>query len=188
MTKRIGLILLCLLAGLAQAGQMYRWVDADGKVHYTDQPPPASVKNVEEKNLGGGSTIETSELPYAAQQAVKNFPVTLYVSDCGKSCDSAREHLRQRGIPYTSKNPQSSKADYDALKKLVGEGYVPVLVVGTAASKGYNKEAWDAALDNAGYPKSLPSRKSGAGAQTENGGAAGKPAEGDNAPSHPWAK
>lgn len=41
------IILLALLAGFcltAQAEQLYKWVDADGKVHYTDQPPPAKAQ------------------------------------------------------------------------------------------------------------------------------------------------
>jgi len=38
-------LLACLLAaGLAQA-QMYRWVDGNGRVHYTDTPPPTYQKS-----------------------------------------------------------------------------------------------------------------------------------------------
>jgi len=66
-------LLCCALSGLAQAGELFRWVDADGKVHYTDQPPPASAKKVEEKKLSG-STIDTSEMPYALRQAIKKSP------------------------------------------------------------------------------------------------------------------
>jgi hypothetical protein len=33
----VAALLLPLCAG---AGQLYKWVDADGKVHYSDQPPP----------------------------------------------------------------------------------------------------------------------------------------------------
>lgn len=185
--KTAYLMMFCLATGMAHAGEMFRWVDADGKVHYTDQPPPASAKKVEEKKLGG-SSIETSQLPYATQQAVKNYPVTLYVSDCGESCNAARAHLSQRGVPFTTKNPQTTPADYEALKKLIGEAYVPVLVVGSSTSKGYEKGAWDAALDMAGYPQNAsprkPAPKAGAAA-----GAAAKPAEPQpEAPPHPWAK
>ena len=31
---------LLLGVGLATAGDIYRWTDADGRVHYGDQPPP----------------------------------------------------------------------------------------------------------------------------------------------------
>jgi len=184
--KTAWLMMLCLAAGMAQAGEMFRWVDADGKVHYTDQPPPASAKNVEEKKLGS-STIETSQLPYASQQAAKKYPVTLYISDCGEACNSAREHLNQRGIPFAEKNPQTTPADYKALKKLVGEAYVPVLVVGSSTSKGYEKGAWDAALDMAGYPQSASPKKP---APKAGDTATGKPAapQEETVPAHPWTK
>lgn len=180
--KVILVLLCCTLAGLAQAGELFRWVDADGKVHYTDQPPPASAKQVEEKKLSN-STIETSQLPYATRQAVKKSPVTLYANDCGEPCTQARNHLTQRGIPFTSKNPQTSPADAEALTKLVGAAYVPVLVVGSAISKGYEKGAWDSALDTAGYPKSALVRK----APAKDGAAKTEPSPEKPVAQHPWA-
>lgn len=155
--KKLTLLLVCsVLACTASAAQMYRWVDKDGKVHYTDSPPPSSAKKVEEKNLGGND-VSSDDLPYATRMAMKNFPVTLYVSDCGEPCNLARQHLAKRGIPYTPKNPAVSPADSEALKKLIGAPQVPVLVVGHASPlKGYDAGSWDAALDAAGYPKSKP--------------------------------
>lgn len=178
MKKNAALLLLCLVAVSAQGGEMFRWVDADGKVHYTDQPPPSDAKNVEEKNLGG-SVIGTSEASYATRQAAKDFPVTLYITDnCGKACDSARELLSQRGVPYTAKNPQTSAADNEALIKLVGDAFVPSLVIGSSATKGFNKGIWDKELDSAGYPKTVPKKPAAD---------KGKPATESNGPRHPWA-
>ncbi|MDZ7656161.1 MAG: glutaredoxin family protein [Sulfurimicrobium sp.] len=179
-------LLCCALSGLAQAGELFRWVDADGKVHYTDQPPPASAKKVEEKKLSG-STIDTSEMPYALRQAIKKSPVTLYANDCGVPCSQARDHLAQRGIPFTSKNPQTSPADAEALKKLVGASYVPVLLVGGAVGKGYEKGAWDAALDAAGYPKSVLVKKTPASAAPAEGASKDEASPARPALSHPWA-
>jgi hypothetical protein len=178
--KFIMVLLCCAVTGLAQAEELFRWVDAEGKVHYTDQPPPASAKKVEEKKLST-STIETSQLPYATQQAIKKSPVTLYANDCGEPCTQARNHLTLRGIPFTSKNPQTTPADADALTKLVGAAYVPVLVVGSAVSKGYEKGAWDTALDAAGYPKSALLRK----APADPANSAAKKEQ--PAPPHPWS-
>lgn len=52
---------LCLaIATLpAAAGQMYRWVDKDGKVHFSDQPPPADAKQTEQ--LASPVTAEPRE-------------------------------------------------------------------------------------------------------------------------------
>lgn len=41
--KKILLTLLVLASTNASAG-LSKWVDADGKVHYSDQPPPPNVK------------------------------------------------------------------------------------------------------------------------------------------------
>lgn len=41
--KKFLLILLMLVSTTAFA-ELSKWVDADGKVHYSDQPPPANVK------------------------------------------------------------------------------------------------------------------------------------------------
>ncbi|MBI2508723.1 MAG: glutaredoxin family protein, partial [Betaproteobacteria bacterium] len=94
--------------------------------------------------------IETSALPYSVQQAVKNFPVTLWIYGCGAPCDQARALLARRGIPYTEKDPQ---ADAEAFKKLTGADEVPVLFVGNTRLKGYLESEWDSTLDAAGYPR-----------------------------------
>jgi len=39
--------LALLLATLPAWGVMYKWVDADGKVHYSDQAPPEGAKHQE---------------------------------------------------------------------------------------------------------------------------------------------
>ena len=103
----------------------------------------------------GGNTIETSSMPYALQQAVKKNPLTLWTfPDCAP-CNDARMHLARRQLPYTERNAQK---DAESLKKLTGSNEAPVLVVGTKPIKGYLASDWDAALDEAGYPRTLPPR------------------------------
>lgn len=146
------LIAVLLAAGTAQAAQLYRWVDDKGRVEWRDTPPPASAKKVERRTVGG-SVIETSGLPFSVQQAVRNAPLTLYVSDCGDACTKARAHLNRRGLPFAEKNPKDNLEDY---KKLTGGGMeVPLLYVGREALKGYEEGMWDTALDNAGYPRAV---------------------------------
>lgn len=151
MKKTVALTLACaMFSAPLVAAQFYRWVDEKGNVEWRDTPPPSTAKKVEQRKIGV-STIETSELPYSVQQAVKNFPVTLWLSDCGDGCDKARAHLNRRGVPYTEKNAQS---EFEAFKKASGGGTeVPLLFVGNNRLKGYLESGWDAALDTAGYPK-----------------------------------
>lgn len=143
-------IALLLTATAAQAAQLYRWVDEKGRVEWRDTPPPANAKKVERRTVGG-SVVETSTLPFSVQQAVQNFPLVLYVTDCGDGCTKARAHLNRRGLPFSERNPQD---DIETYKKLTeGRLEVPLLFVGRQALRGYEEGAWDSALDAAGYPR-----------------------------------
>ena len=149
--KLIHVLIPALLTVLpAQAAQLYQWKDPQGRVFYSDQQPPPSIKNATQKNFKG-NLIEGGE-SYALKRAREKSPVTLYSGSCGAPCDEAKRHLEQRGIPYTNKNPESGE-DRVALQKLTGRLNVPVLLVGSAKIDGYEVGQWDAALDQAGYPK-----------------------------------
>jgi hypothetical protein len=140
------------------AGTTYKWVDEDGRVHYSDLPPPANAKKIEQKKVGG-NVVETSELPYEVREAVKKYPVTLYASDCGEACDKARELLRTRGVPYTEKNPELEEVSKE-LEKASGALHVPALQVGeTTMLRGLEQAQWNRELDAAGYPKTSLLRK-----------------------------
>jgi glutaredoxin len=134
-------------------------VDSQGNVHYSDQPPPPTAKGVEEKQIQGGASSDAA-LPYATREAAKNFPVTLYNTNCGEPCTQAREYLLKRGIPFEEKDASTTPVQ-EELRKLAGALQVPVLAIGRMEPlKGFGAEQWGAALDAAGYPRTgrvLPS-------------------------------
>jgi hypothetical protein len=79
--KRLALAIamIALVPALAQAQSVYRWVDKSGKVHYSDQPPPEEVKNVQQKRVGGGGSAlwsSTAPRPAArlATRGARSFP------------------------------------------------------------------------------------------------------------------
>ena len=139
------------------AAQLYQWKDAQGRMIYSDQPPPPSVKNAQQKSFKG-NFIEIGE-PYAVKSAREKFPITLYASACGIPCDQARQLLTDRGVPFSGKDPQASPEAQAELQKLTGRLSVPVLVVGSDKIDGFEAGQWQAALDRAGYPKSAPPRQ-----------------------------
>lgn len=149
------LALALALAGLQSHAQtqVYRWVDKDGKVQFTDTPPPKEARDVTEKRMGGGY-VEEGQVPYATRMAAQRNPVTLYTSnDCGELCAQGRALLNRRGIPFSEKNAQASKADAEALKKLAGGLQVPYMLVGETPVRGFDEELWQSALDRAGYAR-----------------------------------
>lgn len=146
-------VVLAISSGVAQAQQrLYRWTDANGRVFYTDKPPPGDARSVEQKKLG--MRAGTGPLPYETQMAMKTFPVVMFATDCGKSCTDARELLEKRGVPYSEKNAQEAAVQAEILK-LTGASTieVPILMVGKSLTRGWEEGLWNAALDSAGYPK-----------------------------------
>ncbi len=149
-SKRNWLLVLCLSAIPVGAGQMYRWVDDRGQVHYSDQPPPKARKA--ETIKPRANVVEADKEGYALRRARESNPVVLFVTDCGEPCDLARDFLTQRKIPYSRKNPQNVPEDAVELKQLAGALEVPVLKVGGKHAKGYDPAAWEGLLSAAGYP------------------------------------
>ena len=143
------------LFGSAGAQPVYRWVDADGRVQYSDQPPPVGTKGVQEKNVSGNS-IQNNELSLVAQDAQKRNPVTVYVSECGESCDAAKAYLNKRGIPHTVVDPTRTIELNKKFKEETGGTVVPVIKIGEKRLSGWSESAWSGALDAAGYPKTPP--------------------------------
>ncbi len=142
---------------------VYRYVDRDGRVVYADRPPGSDVKGFQTKRLSA-NYIETDEVPFAAQQAAERFPVTLYTFSCGDICDNATALLNRRGVPHATVDVQSPEGS-KKLMSVTGEQNAPVLQVGDKSIiKGYNEARWQAALDEAGYPKTPAPRRTQAGA------------------------
>jgi glutaredoxin len=150
----LGLALL-LCTGAASA-QMYKWVDANGKTHFTDTPPPPTAKVAPIKAAVGGSSA--AELPYALSIAVRSHPVTLYTSASCAGCDSGRAFLRRKGIPFTEKTVASTE-DEAKLREAGGDGGVPFLTIGRTKLAGFLASNWESALNAASYPANsmLPS-------------------------------
>lgn len=142
----------------AGAQPLYKYVDPDGKVVYTDKPPPSDARNVQPKRLNA-NVIETEDVPLAAQAASVKYPVTLYTFACGPVCQQAEALLNRRGVPYTTVDV-SDPAGRQKLQALTGEANAPVLQVGEKmVAKGLSEPRWQALLDEAGYPKTPPLKR-----------------------------
>lgn len=145
---------LCGLAALPAAAQVYRIVGPDGKVTFSDKPPPAPGAQAARAASGAGNVAAAggAGLPYELRTVASRYPVTLYSSsDCGP-CNSARVFLTSRGVPF-SERTVSTNEDAAALRRLSGEVRVPFLTLGSQQLRGYSETEWSQYLDAAGYPK-----------------------------------
>lgn len=142
---------LTLLAALPAVAQgVYRIVGPDGKVTFSDQPPAnaqAPAARASGAAAGGGA-----QLPFELRQVASRFPVTLYTGNDCAPCNSGRNLLNARGIPYTERTV-TTPDDIEALRRLAGgEASLPFLTIGGQKLRGYSDAEWTQYLNAAGYP------------------------------------
>lgn len=155
-------LLALVLAGVTmtsmqvKAQQVYRIVGPDGRLTFSDRPPPALVPNssISETNaIGGTGNPAPVGLPFVLRQVALKYPVVLYTGDNCAPCGAGRSLLTGRGIPFSEKTVTTA-ADSEALRRLSGEMSLPLLTIGNQQLKGFSDVEWTQFLNAAGYPKS----------------------------------
>lgn len=151
MHRLTGLALLLAAAG-AMAQPIYRNVDKNGKVTFSDRAPTASTEPAAGPQAGV-TTPANAGLPYELRQVAQRYPVTLYTGEECTPCNAARTLLTTRGIPFEERTVKSNE-DIEAFKRMSSQNSLPLLTIGSQQLKGYADAEWSQYLDAAGYPKS----------------------------------
>lgn len=127
--KRL-LILVLLLGSASASAEIVKWVDSQGKVHYSDQPPPAakSQQPLNIKNqpgaLGGTSTAKSpaeQEQDFrkrqmdAADAEKKAAEDKKQAEIARQNCAAARSNLKslQEGVRMSRYNEQGERVFMD---------------------------------------------------------------------------
>lgn len=147
---------LAVLTGLlpcgASAQSIYRSEAASGHVTFSDTPPPSATKL---QSLEVGTQTSESNgpaLPFALRQVVDKYPVTFYAAKDCEPCNTGRNLLLHRGVPFAEKSINTNE-DMDALQRLSGSISMPFLTIGSQHIKGYSNIDWAQYLSAAGYPE-----------------------------------
>lgn len=136
-----------------QAQSVYRIVGPDGKVTFSDIPPVSVTgKAAPTVNILQSGQAEQSNLPLEVRQVAAKFPVTLYVGNNCAPCDSGRNLLSNRGIPFTEKTVSTAE-DAQAFQKLSTSTSLPLLIIGGQHISGFLASEWTQYLNAAGYPE-----------------------------------
>lgn len=124
--RRFRPLLIALFAALMSAAVMasplYRWVDAQGKVHYGDQPPPQQdAEQVELKYLGKGKPTAPPESAPQEQGAGADPVLELLEPDSSlrlKPSPQRCAEARQRLQVYTKARRLENTDEYGQRKVL----------------------------------------------------------------------
>ncbi|OZG74432.1 glutaredoxin family protein [Hahella sp. CCB-MM4] len=132
------ILLIVIFWGLScQAlGEIYRWVDESGKVHFSDQKPEnLSADTIKlEVNTYSSVSYDTSVFDTGRQ-------VVMYSTSWCGYCKKAREYFHANHINYVDydiENDDSARRRYDQL----GAKGVPVILVGNKRMNGFSESGF----------------------------------------------
>jgi glutaredoxin len=139
-------VLLCAAGQPAQAGKVYKWTDADGRVHFSDQPVDVpGVEEVKIRSFSGAADVTLSGDEFGARE-VK----ILTTAWCGV-CKKAKTWLAGKGIAFSEHDVETSETGKQEYRRLAGKG-VPIILVGNQRMNGFDPSRLGEMLKNAGYP------------------------------------
>ena len=139
-------LLLCLaFAGPIDAGQLFKWVDKQGNVHYGDHPPEnANLKSITGK-ISSYGTVSVEPLVNEPKNdskpgSAKN--VVMYSTSWCGFCKKAASHFRKNKIPFREYDIEKSAKAAGEYKKLRGNG-VPIILIGKQRMNGFDAVTFD---------------------------------------------
>ncbi len=142
-TYLLGIIAtLFLLSGTA-SGEIYKWVDEDGKTHFASSPPTyGEAEIVEPKAINTYSSPDKSEEPptetdTSNRRTQKRKKVVMYSAVWCGVCKTAKNYFRRNKIPFTEYDIETSSKGRRDYKKLNGNG-VPLILVGKQRMSGFS--------------------------------------------------
>ncbi len=110
--KRLSVaIALALWLALPASAQMYKWVDADGKVQYSDKPPPSNIKTEKLRAPArAASTPAASEAKGGAQKdaTTKTGP---------KTAAEQEQAFRKRQLEASKAEEEAGQKQADARER-----------------------------------------------------------------------
>ena len=158
----ITLIVTLLVTGVGLA-KMYKWVDENGIIHFSDHPPENTGSVGEVKQIPTYKSESQSNSSDAAGD-LKNRPddgsqtgkkseqrqtpaVELYTTSWCPYCKKAVNFFQSRGIPFTEYNIEKDKSAARRKRQMDPRGGVPFAVVNGQRIRGFSETAYLRALE-----------------------------------------
>ena len=132
-------VITLMLCSHVVYGGIYKWVDDQGKVHFTDDPPDDTRAEEVELRINTYTSVEIKPL---IERLGKKDKVVMYSATWCGMCKKAKTYFRKNNIPYVSYDVEKSrigKMDYKQLRA----NSVPIIIVGNKRMNGFNAAQFD---------------------------------------------
>ncbi len=148
-----------LLAPFALHAEVYKWVDADGRTHFSDRPAPGAAServHIQTPPVLGDeaaiteSATEVIEPGSGDKLARKPVDIVMYATKSCGYCSKARALFSERGVAWREVDIESSEQANQEFKQRGGKG-VPLTFINGQAIRGFNEDKLRSALSQHGY-------------------------------------
>jgi len=164
----VGPFLIILIVGIfveSSMADMYKWVDQNGVIHFSDRPPhnvdnstietlpthTTDEKNarLQEKNATENkNNVSNTTDPVQKYTLVKEPEVELYITSWCPWCKKAKAFFRSRGIAFVEYDIEKDKEAARRKEKIDRRKGVPFAVINGKSVHGYNEKGYNNALSN----------------------------------------
>ncbi len=137
-----------LFVGLSAHGEIYKWTDEQGRVHFSDKAPEAGVvEPIGDQliiNSYQGSEVTTADFldqrdaQRREKASLKRPPVVMYSAVWCGVCKCARQFFKANNIPFSEYDVETSAKGKKDFARLKGRG-VPVILIGKKRMNGFDK-------------------------------------------------
>lgn len=131
--KRIIFILIILITTHASYGEIYRWVDQTGKMHFGDKKPIYLESEQLQLRINTYTSVTYDEA--VIDHGKKK--VVMYSTDWCGYCKKARKYFTENSIPFTEYDIEKNRSARIRYKKMGATG-VPVITVGKKRMNGFS--------------------------------------------------
>ena len=148
---------ICLVSGTV-AAEIYKYVDAEGTVHFTDAPPAGVVAeqmNIQPNVIDSAGEEKprvksSASLPRTNLSSVNKQPkVELFVTSWCGYCKKAEAYLRKKGIAFTAYDIEKDLRAARRKDSLTSRKGVPFALIGDQKVTGFSEMAYERALQKA---------------------------------------
>ncbi len=147
----VAVLAIILCGALAPArGEIYKWTDAQGTMHFSDQPPPEGTAERVEIRAAQAPAVRPPgvdatpglAVDQPAAAAPESKRVVMYGAQWCGYCKQARSYFASHNVPYTERDIDRSPAARQEFERLGGGG-VPLILVGEARLQGFSKGGFE---------------------------------------------
>jgi glutaredoxin 3 len=133
----IAALFVALTANVSDAATLYRWVDEQGVVHVSENPPGGNVafaQAVVGEGADKGPAVEEKK-----EFRVRPAEVTIYTTPTCPWCHRTKAWLRDKKIRYKEVDVTTDKKGLEEMVRISGQTGVPVIVVGDEVIVGFKE-------------------------------------------------